>query len=374
MDTLLDYIFLDNTIRAYLIVVGSVLMALLLKRIISKYLAVLLYKVIKRISKGVEQQTFINLVVQPMEVFIVILITIVALDKLNFPKELDLSIYRFTLRGLIDTLSVSTLIVTFIWLLLRVIDFVALILEQKASRTPDQADDQLIVFFRDFLKAILVIIGGVLILKFGFHKNVGSLLTGLSIATAAIALSTKESLENLIASFIIFFDKPFTVGDVVKVQNITGSVEKIGLRSTRIRTDQKTFVTVPNKQMVDSIMDNLTLRSQRRADIRLTVSLSTPPETMQELVNGVKEIIKKKDLVESFAVFFSEIGSTGFVVPIEYYTATIAMDEFNALKQEINLEVLQLLQRLKVDIAGINTDIRIINDNSGGPVQQQPII
>ena len=89
------------------------------------------------------------------------------------------------------------------------------------------------------------------IIRFAFGWNIGSLLTGLSIVGAAIALALKESLENLIASFIIFFDKPFATGDLVKVNAITGTVEKIGLRSTRIRTEQKTFVTVPNKQMVD---------------------------------------------------------------------------------------------------------------------------
>jgi MscS family membrane protein len=89
-----------------------------------------------------------------------------------------------------------------------------------------------------------------MILHFAFNLDVGSFLTGLSIVGAAVALSLRESLENLIASFVIFFDKPFTTGDVVKVQGITGTVEKIGLRSTRIRTEQKTYVTVPNKQMV----------------------------------------------------------------------------------------------------------------------------
>ena len=157
----------------------------------------------------------------------------------------------------------------FIGLLLRIIDFIAIILEKKANLTSDQSDNQLIIFFKDFFKVILVIIGIIMIIKFAFDRNIGSLLTGLSIVGAAIALALRESLENLIASFIIFFDKPFTIGDLVKVQNITGSVEKIGLRSTRIRTDQKTYVTVPNKQMVDSLLDNLSLRSQRRADLRL---------------------------------------------------------------------------------------------------------
>ena len=109
------------------------------------------------------------------------------------------------------------------------------------------------------------------------------MLTGLSIVGAAVALALRESLENLIASFIIFFDKPFTLGDLVKVQNITGNVEKIGLRSTRIRTDQKTYITVPNKQMVDSILDNLSLRTQLKGELRLQVALSTSSSDLEQI-------------------------------------------------------------------------------------------
>jgi MscS family membrane protein len=100
-----------------------------------------------------------------------------------------------------------------------------------------------------------------MIIKACFNQPLGHLLTGLSIVGAALALSARESLENLIASFIIFFDKPFFSGDTVKVNNITGTVEKIGLRSTRILTTDKTLVTVPNKQMVDSIVDNWSMRN-----------------------------------------------------------------------------------------------------------------
>ncbi|MFX4497553.1 mechanosensitive ion channel domain-containing protein, partial [Acinetobacter baumannii] len=91
----------------------------------------------------------------------------------------------------------------------------ALILETKANLTPNQTDNQFIIFFKDFFKAIVVIIGALLIIRFSFNKNISSVLTGLSIVGAAVALATRESMENLIASFIIFFDKPFTVGDLV---------------------------------------------------------------------------------------------------------------------------------------------------------------
>jgi MscS family membrane protein len=101
---------------------------------------------------------------------------------------------------------------------------------------------------------VIGIIGILMILKSGFGFNISSLITGLSIATAAIALSLRESLENLIASFIIFFDKPFTVGDLVHVQQVTGTV-KDRVKKYKNKNRSKTFVSVPNKQMVDSILD-----------------------------------------------------------------------------------------------------------------------
>ena len=103
---------------------------------------------------------------------------------------------------------------------------------------------------------------------------------------AAIALATRESLENLIASFIIFFDKPFATGDTVKVLQFTGTVEKIGLRSTRIRTESKTYITVPNKQMVDSVVDNISLRTQRKAEIKLEMEVqNSAASNLDELIS-----------------------------------------------------------------------------------------
>jgi MscS family membrane protein len=217
---------------------------------------------------------------------------------------------------------------------------------------------QLVVFFRDFFKAVISIIGFLMLLKFAFGFNISSVLTGLSIVGAAIALALRESLENLIASFIIFFDKPFTLGDLVKVQNITGHVEKIGLRSTRIRTDQKTFVTVPNKQMVDSILDNLTLRTQLKGELRLQIDLSATSSELERLISGVKKILQHPS-VENFTVSLNDIAVNAFLVNADYFTSPLTQLEYLAVKEEINLQVLKLLEELKIEMAGARTDIRI---------------
>jgi MscS family membrane protein len=352
MGSFLDKIILDNSIESYIIVAGSLLIIFIFKRLLSRYLAGLLFGLVKRVAHGIDKKSFIKLVVSPLEVFLLLLLSVIVLDKLTFPEVLNVIIYKVSVREFIDAISVIVLIITFIWLLLRIMDFIAMILHHRTEQVADPADNQLIVFFKDFFKVILVLFGIILMLKFAFHYPVSNLLTGLSIATAAIALATRESLENLIASFIIFFDKPFTMGDLVKVNNITGTVERIGLRSTRIRTDEKTYVTVPNKQMVDSIMDNLSLRTQRRVLEQLELHAETAHDTIGQFVQRAKNIfIQKKDRVENFSVFLLNISKNAFVVQVEFFTAPIPAEEFNDLRQEVNLALIELMEDLNIKLA-----------------------
>jgi len=199
-----------------------------------------------------------------------------------------------------------------------------------------------------------------MVLKFSFGLKIGNLLTGLSLVGAAIALALRESLENLIASFIIFFDKPFSMGDTVKVHTFTGTVEKIGLRSTRIRTDQKTYITVPNKQMVDSIIDNHSLRTQRKGELKLEVGLSTPSEILDQMIAGIRKITDRNE-IENATVLLNDITSSAIVILIDYFTGPITGEEFNVIKEQVNLEILKLMEELQVELAGANIDVRKIN-------------
>jgi MscS family membrane protein len=244
---------------------------------------------------------------------------------------------------------------------LRTIDFIAMILERKADLNPGHSGNQLIVFFKDFFKVIIVIIGLLMVLNLAFNFDIRSFITGLSIVGAAIALALRESIENLIASFIIFFDRPFATGDLVKVLNVTGTVEKIGLRSTRIRTDQKTFVTVPNKQMVDTVLDNLSLRTQRKAELKLEISLNTSSAKIESLIEGIKKIIARNNTEES-SVYLLDITGQHFLIQAEFFTAPATIAEFNATRQEVNLQALKLMEELQIEIAGANTEVRISNE------------
>jgi len=358
MKELLHTVILDNTVISYIVCFGIILIVLLLKKYLSRYITGLFFLLIKRTTWKIEKKSFIDLLLAPVQGFLIILISFIALDKLHFPKALIFDIHRITSKAIIDSVGTGLIISTFIWLLLRVIDFVALLLEERAHMSEDLRDNQLIVFFRDFLKVIIGIIGVLLIIHFSFNKDIGALLAGFGLIGAALALAAKESLENLIASFIIFFDKPFNVGDLVKVQGFTGTVEKIGLRSTRIRTDHKTYVTVPNKQMVDSIMDNLTLRTQRRADLKLEISLATSPEQLEQLLTEMKRITNKPVIVNKL-IFLNNIVNNAYIVTAEYYTSPIPAEKFNEVKEQVNFEIIRAMAALKIDLAGLNTEIKL---------------
>jgi len=350
MGNFLNKEFLSNTVWDYLWVIGVILFVLLLNRIISKYLAILLSKVFRRTWKTFDQKKFVELIIRPLGIFLVITVSIVALYRLTFPEQYNITLYKYPVKTILLAVGITIHIVAFTWLLLRVIDFIANVLEARALKTNDQADNQLVVFFRDFLKVIIGIIGGMMVLRFAFNYNVSSLLTGLSIVGAAIALALRESLENLIASFVIFFDKPFTTGDFVKVQNISGNVEKIGLRSTRVRTTDKSYVTVPNKQMVDSILDNVSLRSQIRGEINLFVNQQTPHEKMKQLLAEIKKHLSSVKEVQSHNVFFNDIKGQAFVVLVEFFTPNISMNVFNSIKDQLNLFILETMEKLEIKI------------------------
>jgi MscS family membrane protein len=351
MNEFLNYSFLDNTVKDYLISIGIIVLIIVLKRLLSRYLASVIAKLITSKKQSFDKTKFHHLVLAPIEMFLIILAVVVAFHRLNYPTVLHFNIWKTSFADVLESISIIALILSFIWLCIRIMEYIAGILHEKAQLTDDRSDDQLIVFFRELLKVILGIIGLLLIIKYGFRQDLGALLTGLSIVGAALALAFRESLENLIASFIIFFDKPFTIGDYVKVQGVNGKIEKIGLRSTRIRTIDKTFVTVPNKQMVDSILDNQSLRTQRKAELNIQISQDAIADQLKEFIASCESILIK-DNIEDACVYLSETGQGNNIVHVEYFTSIAQpVNEFQKLREAVNLELITAQRKLADEIA-----------------------
>jgi MscS family membrane protein len=358
----LDQVYFNNSIRSYIAVTIVILLAFLLKRLISKYATSLLFKLIKPQKGKLDKPEFESFIAGPVERILFVLVAIISLDRLNFPHQLFFTIYRGTSRDIVDGLTSAIIIICFVALIIRFMDFIVHLISVREGDGKTAGEFQLIYFFKDFIRVVIIIIGIAFILKISFGLNISNLLTGLSIVGAALALSARESLENLIASFIIFFDKPFETGDLVKVNNYSGTVERIGLRSTRIRTIEKSVVTVPNKQMVDSILDNWSMRNLVRNEIKVLVSPQSTSDDLEKSISGIKEILKaKNESLNDYSVYLQEINNDSAVITIIYFTKmSMPMDELNKLRQDINIEVKKLHEKHDIK-SSVSTPVKLVN-------------
>ncbi len=334
----LDQNILSNSLRSYLIVLGILLIAVFIKRLVSRFFASLIYTWIDKKNHSELRKSHFHRLIIPIERFLLFMVAIIAFYELQFPEAWNVHIYKISLQQGMESVVKLVFVILLIRVCLRTLEFISIILEEKAKLSKDQTDDQLILFFRDFFKVILYIIGILMVLHYVFNENIGNLVTSLSIVGAAVALSMRESLENIIASFIIFFDKPFTVGDLVKVNNFTGTIEKIGLRSTRIRTEIKTYISVPNKQMVDTIVDNISLRTERKIEMDLQISTNTSAIALANFAQFLRTITANHQQVMSSIVFVSESGKQFHTIHVEcLIPLEVDLPAFQMLREELNL-------------------------------------
>ncbi len=338
----LDQQILSNSIRSYLFIAAILLITLLIKRLVSRFFASLIYTWVDKKNHSDLRKSHVHRLLVPIEQFLLFLVAIIALYELKFPEAWDLKLFKLSLQQLIESGIKFVFILLLIRVSLRTLEFISIILENKARLTKDLSDDQLVLFFRDFFKVIIYIIGILMVLRYVFNESIGNLVTSLSIVGAAVALSTRESLENIIASFIIFFDKPFTIGDLVKVNGFTGTIEKIGLRSTRIRTQEKTYISVPNKQMVDSIVDNISLRSERKIEMDLQLSVQTSAPAIAEFASHMRTVLSTQNGVNSYNVFVAESGKQFHALHIDCLVSIqMEISEFQMIRERLNLAAIE---------------------------------
>lgn len=343
----LDQVFLDNTILSYFIVAFIVVFAFLIRRILSKYITSIVFKVGRTQWKGLSKEKFDDIILDPLEKIFLVLVIIFAFGTLNFPRALDLSFFKVSTKQALKSTATAVFIICIISLVLRFMDFIILSIKSKSTINA-RSEHQLLFFFRDFIRVILIIFGIAFILRFSFSVDIGNLLTGLSIVGAAVALAARESIENLIASFVIFFDKPFETGEVVKIKEFVGTVEKIGLRSTRIRTFDRTLVTVPNKQMVDNMLDNWSKRSLAKNELKTFFPVNTSAENLILAIDKIKKVFTQQKEVKNSMINLQEITKDSAVINSIYYTnLNLPADQEFQLRQDLNIKIRKIQEEFE---------------------------
>src|SRR5580658_5270924 len=137
-----DYTVLDNPLRAYIIVVATILFVIALKRFISRLIGHFLFSFVRKMGSGLDRTDFLKLVVGPIGTFVVVFVSISSIEKLHFPAALQFDVYEVKSTTIVHAIAVIIIIVSFIWLLMRLVDFIALVLRKKARAGRVPRDNQ----------------------------------------------------------------------------------------------------------------------------------------------------------------------------------------------------------------------------------------
>lgn len=263
---------------------------------------------------------------------------------------------------------------SFVWLFYNLSNVFTKYLAKLAERTETEIDDQIIVLIRKTLKVFVIFMGFVIILQ-NNGVNVTALIGGLGLGGLAVALAAKDTLENFFGSLTILWDKPFKVGDWIKVGDIEGTVIEIGFRSTRVRTFYTSLITVPNSKIATAEIDNYQQRTYRRYITYFDLKYDTDPDALVAFIEGVKGIVKSNKYFRQdyYVVQLSELGSTSLKVMAYVF---FNVQDYNAeMLQRHNflLQVLRLAKSLGVEIAYPTQTVRIEGQNVSDKVDDKKL-
>lgn len=239
-----------------------------------------------------------------------------------------------------------------VWGGFKVTDLLGEWLSQQATRTETKFDDLLVPLLKRTAKVFIAAIG-LIYLASAFSIEILPLLTGLGIGGLAVAFAAKDTIENFFGSVAVILDRPFEIGDWIHVNDVEGTVEDLGFRSTRIRTFYNSLVTVPNATLVRAKVDNYGRRKYRRFKTMINVTYDTPPDKIEAFCAGIREIIKlhpytRKDY---YHVWLNNFGPHSLDIMVYMFFEcpdwAIELRE----KHRFMLDIVRLADRMGVDFA-----------------------
>ncbi len=240
----------------------------------------------------------------------------------------------------------------FIFLVRSILRIVFTYMEKAAKKTENTMDDQLLPVIERLSLIVLWAFGVVYILDY-LDVNITALLAGISIGGLALALAAQDTVKNFFGSIMIFLDKPFQIGDWIHFRDVDGTVEEVGVRSTRIRTFANSLTYVPNAILADSIIDNMGLRIYRRFKTEVGITYDTPPDLVDHFVNGIRQLVlvhpgTRKDF---FEVHLNSFGAHSINILIYlFFEAPTWTDELQG-KHDLLMGIMKLAEKIGVRFA-----------------------
>ncbi|HXB01238.1 MAG TPA: mechanosensitive ion channel family protein [Opitutaceae bacterium] len=359
VDSVLEIFNVDengNALTHYGVAAFFLVMTLLFRRVISKFVLTRLRKMGGGSRTGMRLR-LLPVLETPVGVFVGLLGIFCALNAL---KLSELARYYVDLAA-----TVSFSLVIFWGVLLAANALLDYLHEVATRRNLDIAP------FMPWIKKALItgcIVFGALLIAQSLGADVKAFLAGLGIGGLAFALAAQDTIANFFGSVVVALDQPFKIGETVQIGSTTGLVEDIGLRSTKIRAADKSLVVVPNKTVATETINNLSRFTQRRVEQVINLTYDTTPEKMTAIVEDMRQIILREPDVEpdSVMVYFRDYNAASLGIWVVYLTKGPDVQRQMALRERINLAFMRAVAVR--GLAFVSNSQTIVFD---GPVARQ---
>lgn len=264
---------------------------------------------------------------------------------------LELLLPENRLSNILINLASSLLSVSMFYLLYRAVDIFITDVSYTAEKRGRQLDPTAVSYISTALKVMMITLAILAVLS-QWIANISALVASVGIGGLLVALAAQDTAANLFASVAILLDKPFHEGDWVSAAGVDGSVEKIGLRSTQIRTWESNLATVPNSVIASGVIINMTSRNKRPVSISLSLDPTTESKQLKGLLNDIRELIKHTEeiLEEGQMIYFDQLDERLPGISIRFFVVNDFILSLK-IKEQIQFAILEMLETRLIRLA-----------------------
>jgi len=350
----MKYITLDSfeSIQNILIAILIFAIFLFLRKFFTKYIVKLLSIIVKNTKTNIDDK-LLKIIIEPVRFLFIIIgfkISITYIDYYNIYISLILK---------------SLLIFVIFWTLYDAVVIFKDSIKSFSLKFGKDLHQELSLFIIKAIKIFIVISAFVMILQV-WDINVSAFIASLGLGGLAFALAAKDTAANLFGGLTLLADKSLKLNDWIKVNNIEGIVEDIGLRTTKLRTFEKSLITVPNQILANSAVENFSRRGIRRIKFRIGLTYETNSDTIKSIIKEITSMLKTHNDISKDAtmlVKFDKFEDSNLSIFIYTFTSTANWDRYLSIKEDINIKIMNIVENHESDFAFNSQTIYLKKDN-----------
>lgn len=331
----------NNPLYDWLFSLGIVVISVISARLIYWFISIILRQYTKHTDTELDD-LIIKRIDTPIALGVVLIGMRYALKLLTLPHILNSYVHR-------GFVLMATLTVT--WLFSRIVrSLIEFYFRQSSEQTESKTDKQIMLVAKRASAVILWSIGAVVGLNnAGF--DVGALIAGLGIGGLAVALAAQDTVKNIIGGLVVFFDKPFYIGDVIKIKEVEGTVVYTGIRSTRIRTGSGRLISIPNAQFTDNPIENITLEPAKRIVTYLSLPYETAVDKIDEAILILKNIVEESPDVNHYdsIIYLEKFSPSSVDINFTYFIKKDS--DIHSTQTDVNRTVIRKFQSAGIQFA-----------------------